>query len=175
MTGYRVLAFWDNGFRHISNARRPIRQPGDCTGLRIRTLDNAQHKALFRRLGFEPVFLDVKDLVKAAADGAIDAQENPLTNIVNFELYRYHRYVSMTAHLFGVALLLVNRGRFDAWPQNVRAALVAAAAKATAMQRREAAEEDAICFERLSVAGVEIVTASELDRAAFAMAAGVQS
>ena len=170
-TGYRLLAFWDNGFRPISNGRRTIRRPADCAGLRIRTLDNALHQAFFRRLGFEPVFLDVKDLVKAAAGGSIDAQENPLTNIVHFELYRYHPFVSLTAHLFGVTLLLVNRRHFDGWPDDVRAAVREAAAIATASQRRDAAGEDALCLDRLTATGIEIAAASELDRAAFERAA----
>jgi C4-dicarboxylate-binding protein DctP len=171
-TGFRVLGFWDNGFRHISNGRHPIRRPADCAGLRIRTLDNAMHQAFFRRLGFEPVFIDVKDLVKAAADGSIDAQENPLTNIANFELHRHHRFVSLTAHLFGVALLLVNATRHDRWPDDVRVAVQAAAAAATAVQRREAADEDELCHDRLASEGVQFVSGGELDRAAFERAAG---
>ena len=171
LTGFRVLAFWDNGFRHISNRRHPIRRPADCEGLRIRTLDNAQHQALFRRLGFEPVFIDIKDLVRAASDGTIDAQENPLTNIVNFELHRYHRFVSLTAHLLGVVLLLVNRARFDAWPGELRAAVQAAAAIATAAQRRDAAAEDDLCYRQLLAEGVQFVAPEQLDRAAFVRAA----
>jgi TRAP-type C4-dicarboxylate transport system substrate-binding protein len=170
-TGFRVLSFWDNGFRHISNGRHPIRRPADCAGLRIRTLDNAMHQAFFRRLGFEPVFIDVKDLAKAVADGRIDAQENPLTNIVNFGLQRHHRFVSLTAHLFGVALLLVNRRRHDLWPADVRAAVEAAAAIATAEQRREAAAEDDRCFRDLVADGVQFVSGRDLDRAAFEQAA----
>jgi C4-dicarboxylate-binding protein DctP len=172
VTGFHALAFWDNGIRHISNGRHPIRRPADCAGLRIRTLDNALHQAFFRRLGFEPVFIDVKDLVKAVADGAIDAQENPLTNIVNFDLHRYHRFVSLTAHLFGVALLLVNRKRLEGWPAEVRAALAAAAALATSDQRREAAAEDFRCYDRLAADGVQLISGAELDRAAFERAAG---
>jgi TRAP-type C4-dicarboxylate transport system substrate-binding protein len=166
-TGFRVLGFWDNGIRHISNRRHPIRSPADCAGLRIRTLDNAGHQAFFHRLGFEPVFIDVKDLVKAVADGTVDAQENPLTNIVNFELHRHHRFVSLTAHLCGVALLLVNRGRFDEWPPEVRAAVQAAALLATAAQRRDAAAEDALCHRSLLADGVRFVAGDDLDRAAF--------
>jgi TRAP-type C4-dicarboxylate transport system substrate-binding protein len=166
-TGYRVLGFWDNGFRHISNGRRPIRTPDDCRGLRIRTLNNEMHQAFFRRLGFEPVFIDVSGLVQAAADGSIDAQENPLTNVVNFELNRYHRFVSLTSHVFGVAPLLVNRGRFDGWPANIRAAVEAAVAEATPAQRRSAAEEDETCHRQLVDAGVEILSADAIDLAAF--------
>jgi TRAP-type C4-dicarboxylate transport system substrate-binding protein len=167
VTGYRVLGFWDNGFRHISNGRRPIRTPADCQGLRIRTLNNAMHQTFFHRLGFEPAFIDVSELVKAAADGTIDAQENPLTNIVNFELNRYHRFISLTSHVFGVAPLLVNRERFDGWPADVRAAVEAAVAEVTPAQRRDAAEEDAICHRQLVAAGVEILPAAEIDLAAF--------
>jgi TRAP-type C4-dicarboxylate transport system substrate-binding protein len=171
-TGFRTLEFWDNGFRHISNGRHPIRRPADCAGLRIRTLDNVMHQAFFRRLGFEPMFIDVKDLIAAVADGTVDAQENPLTNILNFDLHRHHRFVSLTAHLFGVALLLVNAARHDGWPVDVQAAVQAAAATATAQQRREAAAEDDLCRQRLTAEGVQFVSGNDLDRAAFERAAG---
>jgi TRAP-type C4-dicarboxylate transport system substrate-binding protein len=171
-TPYRVLGFWDNGIRHISNRRHPIRSPSDCVGLRIRTLNNTDHQAFFRRLGFEPVFLDVKDLPKAVADGMVDAQENPLTNIANFELQRHHRFISLTGHLFGLALLLVNRVRFDAWPAEVRGAVEAAVAAATSAQRQDAAAEDDLCHRHLLADGVEIVPALEIDRVAFERAAG---
>jgi TRAP-type C4-dicarboxylate transport system substrate-binding protein len=166
-TGYRVLGFWDNGFRHISNGRRPIRTPADCEGMRIRTLNNAVHQAFFRRLGFEPVFIDVSDLAKAAGDGTIDAQENPLTNVVNFELNRYHPFISLTSHVFGVAPLLVNRRRFDGWPADVCAAVETAVAQATPVQRRDSAEEDDICRHQLVAAGVEILAPDAIDLAAF--------
>jgi TRAP-type C4-dicarboxylate transport system substrate-binding protein len=166
-SGYRVLGFWDNGFRQISNRRRPIRTPADCEGMRIRTLNNAVHQAFFRRLGFEPVFVDVSDLAKAAGDGTIDAQENPLTNVVNFELNRYHPFISLTSHVFGVAPLLVNRRRFDGWPADVRAAVETAVAQATPAQRLDSAEEDDICRRQLVASGVEILAPGAIDIAAF--------
>ena len=62
-TGFRLLGWWDNGFRHLSNRVRPIRRPADCQGLRLRTLMSELHQEVFRRLGFEPLALDVKDLL----------------------------------------------------------------------------------------------------------------
>ena len=112
------------------------------------------HQAFFGRLGFEPVFIDIKDMVPAIAAGTVDAQENPLTNIVNFELQRYHRFVSLTSHIFGVALLLINRERFDGRPPEIQAAVQAAAAEATAAQRLTAAAEDDACHRRLVADGV---------------------
>jgi C4-dicarboxylate-binding protein DctP len=169
-TGFAVLAFWDNGFRHISNARRTIVRPDDCRGLRLRTLDNAMHQRVFRALGFEPVVIDVRDLVAAVAGRRVDAQENPLTNLVNFALHRTHRFVTLTGHFFGAAPVLCNRARFEAWPADVRAAVGEAMAAATSLQRRLAVEEDELCLAQLVADEVEVVRAGEFDRAAFVAA-----
>jgi TRAP-type C4-dicarboxylate transport system substrate-binding protein len=88
--GYRLLGWWDNGVRHITNRLRPIRRPDDCRGLRIRTLDNATYQRVFAGIGFTPVVIDVKDLARAVETHAVDAQENPLTNTVNCGLHKTH-------------------------------------------------------------------------------------
>jgi TRAP-type C4-dicarboxylate transport system substrate-binding protein len=166
-TGYKVLGFWDNGLRHISNRVRPIRHPDDCRGLGIRTLDNAAYQRVLAAVGFTPVVIDVKDLVSAVETGAVDAQENPLTNTVNFGLHRTHKHLSLTGHFHGVALLLANRAWFDGLPPGLERTVRAAAADATAAQRQWAIDEDAICLERLRAESVEIVPTGEIDLAAF--------
>jgi len=175
-TRFRVLGFWDNGFRHISNRLRPVREPRDCDGMKIRTLDNPLHQEIFRAFGFRPVVVDVKDLPAAVASGAVDAQENPLTNTVNFGIHRSHRYISLTAHFFGVALLLVNAAHFDRWPAAMQQGIRAAAASATATQRVLAASEDVDCLAQLQKAGCQIVSSDALDRVRFESAiAGIRS
>ena len=166
-TGYRLLGWWDNGVRHISNRLRPIRHPGDCRGMRIRTLDNAAYQRVLAAVGFTPVVIDVKDLVRAVESHAVDAQENPLTNTVNFGLRRTHRHLSLTSHFHGVALLLANRAWFEGLAPQGQAAVLAAAADATTAQRQWAIEEDALCLERLRREGVAIVPAEEIDFPAF--------
>lgn len=162
-TGYRVLGYWDNGFRHISNRLKAIRAPADCLGLKLRTLDNTLHQDIFAALGFTPLFIDVKDLGNAVASHIVDAQENPLTNLVNFGLYETHRHVSLTSHFFGVALFLVNRAWFDALSSEAKAGLEAAARAATLAQREFAMAEDTRCLDVLARAGVAVVTAEEID------------
>ena len=166
-TGFRVLGFWDNGIRHISNWRHPILHPRDCKGLVIRTLDNATHQRVFRAFGFEPVIIDVKDLARAVAEHRVDAQENPLTNLINFNLHKTHRFVTLTGHFFGAAPVLANQGRFDQWPQEVRQAVEEAVVVATASQRRFAAEDDDLCLKELLDDGVAVARAGEFDRDAF--------
>jgi len=166
-TGFSVLAYWDNGFRHISNGRHPIVHPRGCRGLKIRTLDNALHQRVFRSLGFEPVMIDVKDLAAAVSERRVDAQENPLTNLLNFNLHKTHRFVTLTGHFFGVALVLCNRARLSQWSEDMRAAIATAMGEATAVQRRYAAEDDAICLATLKADGIAIVEPGKFDRAAF--------
>ena len=166
-TPYRVLGYWDNGIRHISNGVRPIHAPVDCVGLRLRTLDSALHQAAFRAVGFRPEFIDVAELAKAVADRRVDAQENPLTNMINFGLQAYHKHVSLTGHLLGVALVLVNRARFDALPGELRDVLTAAVRESEALQRGYAADEDAACLGLLEQAGITPVGPDAIDLPAF--------
>jgi len=169
-TPYRVLGYWDNGIRHISNGVRPIRRPADCAGLSLRTLDNALHQAAFRALGFRPEFIDVAELPRAVAERRVDAQENPLTNMINFGLQAYHPYVSLTGHLLGVALLLVNREQFDALPAALRGVLTEAVRESEMVQRAIAAEEDAACLKLLGEAGIAPVGPETIDLISFRMA-----
>jgi tripartite ATP-independent transporter DctP family solute receptor len=169
-TGYRALAFWDNGIRHLSNRVRPLREPADCAGLRIRTQANAFHQEVFRALGFEPVAIDPSELPAAVRDGQVDAQENPLTNLVNFGIHEHHPYVTLSAHLIGAAPVLVNRERYDAWPEAARARVHAALDEATAAQRRFSKKDDVACLARLAAAGNRVLQLSVAERAAFAAA-----
>jgi len=165
--GYKVLGYFDNGFRHWSNRLRPIRAPADCRGMRIRTLFSATHQDVFRALGFEPVPLDVKDLLAAVRTGEVDAQDNPLTNIFNFGIHEQHRHITLSSHFWGAAVLLCNGAAFAGWPQEVREAISAAAVEATAEQRRMAAAEDEEALEKLQSSGCEIVNLSDPERGAF--------
>lgn len=164
---YELLAFWDNGVRHISNRVRPVLHPSDCAGLSIRTLDNAFHKAIFAALGFVPRFIDVKDLGEEVRSRTIDAQENPLTNLVNFDIHKTHRFVSLTGHFFGIALLLGNRAALGQLDRANRAALDHSISRATQIQRELAAAEDCECLRLLEADGVDLVTAGQIDHVAF--------
>jgi tripartite ATP-independent transporter DctP family solute receptor len=166
-SGYRLLGFWDNGFRHFSNRLRPIREPADCKGMRIRTLLNDLHGQVFRTLGFEPVALDVKDLVASVRNNAVDAQENPLTNYYNFAIHKYHRHITLSGHFFGAAALLCHGAGYAAWPAEVRQAVDEAASEATARQREFAAAEDNGVLARLNPDQTEIVRLSDGERALF--------
>lgn len=169
-SNYRILGFWDNGFRHFSNRVRPIRTPEDCRGLRIRNLFSELHVRTFEILGFEAVTLDVRDLVPAVQNGEVDAQDNPLTNIRNFGFLDHHRWITLSGHFFGSAALLCHAPSYESWPEDVREAVDAAATVATSAQREFAAAEDVAVLAEIDPDRNEIIHLSEDERAAFATA-----
>ncbi|SHG83112.1 TRAP-type C4-dicarboxylate transport system, substrate-binding protein [Marivita hallyeonensis] len=170
-TNLVVLAFWDNGFRHITNASHPIRSPAECKGLRIRTLNNQLYQDTLTALGFEPVVTDVKELIQACETGAVHAQENPLTNMLTFGLDRWHKHVSLTGHIFGIVLLTANKDWFCALSEDDQETLLKGAADATVCQRFWAEEEDSVGLQTLKARGVEVLEQADLDTQAFRAAA----
>jgi len=166
-TGMKLLGFWDNGLRHITNRKRSVRCAADCEGLVIRTLDNRFYQETLRSMGFTPVVTDVKDLVTAVETGKVDAQENPLTNLVRFGMHRFHHHVSETGHIFGVALCVVNAQYFAALDETARDALVASARYATLIQREIAEREDQETRAILQRERIEIVPRENIDIGEF--------
>jgi TRAP-type C4-dicarboxylate transport system substrate-binding protein len=168
---YKMLGIWDNGFRHISNRVRPIRTPADCRGLRIRIQLSELIAETLSALGCTPIPEDIKVFFEQIGTDRFDGQENPLTNIYNFGVHNHHRYITLTGHICGASLMLCNAERYRSWPQDVRDAIDAAAAEATAHQHRLAAAEDAQMMAKFDPAKNEIITLTPEEHAAFVAAA----
>ena len=166
-SSFKVLGFWDNGFRHISNSVRSLRSPTDMQGLKIRTLDSAIYRESLNALGFTAVTTDVSELKRVLKSGEVQAQENPLTNYNNFKIYENHPYVSLTGHFFGVLLLVCNRQWFDSLSAKQQHAVDAVAAMATQQQRTLAAQQDSALLTELAQRGVQIISSSDLDMGAM--------
>jgi TRAP-type C4-dicarboxylate transport system substrate-binding protein len=165
---FRLLAYWDNGFRHFSNKVRAIRKPADCKGIRIRIQMSELQAESLRLLGMEPILEDIKIFVEQIAGDRFDGQDNPLTNIVNFDIHKHHRYITLSGHVYGVACLMVNRAQFESWPAKVQRAVDIAAAEATTLQRQLAAAEDEEMLKRLDPAQNEVVKPTPEEHHAFA-------
>jgi TRAP-type C4-dicarboxylate transport system substrate-binding protein len=166
-TACRLLGYWDNGFRHLTNRVRPIRTPADCRDIRIRTQMSDLHGEFFRALGFEPIAIDIKEFVDGIGGDRFQAQDNPLTNIYHFGVHRYHRYITLTGHFWGASVFVCNAAHYRSWPKDVQAAVGAAAADATAYQRRLAAAEDEAILAKLDPAQNEVIRLTGAERAAF--------
>jgi len=166
-TACRLLEYWDNGIRHLTNRVRPIRVPDDCRGIRIRTQTSELHGEVFRALGFEPIASDIKEFVEQIGGERFQAQDNPLTNIYNFGVHIHHRYITLSGHFWGASAIVCNAAHYERWPAEIRAAVDAAAREATAYQRRLAAAEDAEIMAKLDPAQNDVIRLSEAERGAF--------
>jgi TRAP-type C4-dicarboxylate transport system substrate-binding protein len=166
-TACRLLGYWDNGFRHLTNRVRPIRTPADCRGIRIRTQMSELHGEVFRALGFEPIPADVKEFVDGIGGERFQAQDNPLTNIYHFGVHHYHRYITLTGHFWGASAFVCNAAHYWGWPRDVQGAIDAAAKDATMYQRQLAAAEDAEILAKLDPAKNEVIRLTDAERAAF--------
>lgn len=168
--GYRVLGYFENGYRHVSNRLRPVRTPADLVGMRIRLMPSQMHCRTFELLGAIPVACDLKPGLEAIMSGAVDAQENPLANTVDYGAHKVHRYVTLTGHCYVSRGIYCNRAAFDSWPTALQTAMKSAVREAIAVQRKLAAEEEEIARKALEAADCEIVELTPQERAAFARA-----
>ncbi|MBU2991710.1 TRAP transporter substrate-binding protein [Octadecabacter sp. B2R22] len=166
-TGLVMLGIWDNGVRHMSTANRPLHSPENCQGLKLRTLPNDDHQNVFRSLGFDPKVIDAKDLSDAVANGDVDAQENPLTNTLNFGLHKTLPTITLTGHLMGIALVLFNREVFQSWPKDIQAIVAQAVDEASKVQRSLALQEDEACKRTLNDQGAEFIELTADQRASW--------
>lgn len=139
---YRIVGWFENGFRHISNRLRPVRSPADLAGMTIRVLPSEIQKRTFALLGAIPRRLDLTEALQMIVAGTIDAQENPLANTVTYGAHKFHPFHTLTGHFYISRPIFICRAQFDAWPKALQEAMRRAAAEAMTFQRGLAVEEE---------------------------------
>lgn len=154
----KLLGFWDNGIRHISSKTKLIKTLSDCQEQIIRTTPSPLHVEIFKTLGFVPKPLDVRDFKTAIEKNNIDAQENPLTNYWNFGVYKTQKFVSLTSHIFGFCLFVINSDYFDKLSDKNKKLLIKKSDQVTDFQRKLAAEEDDILIKKIKSEKIKLHT-----------------
>ena len=152
----KLLGFWDNGIRHISSKIKLIKNLSDCKGQVIRTTPSPLHIEIFRKLGFIPKPLDVRDFKLAVEKNDIDAQENPLTNYWNFGVYKKQEFVSLTSHIFGFCLFVINDDYFNKLSDLNKKFLIKKSKETTKFQRKLAISEDDILIKKIKSKNIKI-------------------
>ncbi len=155
-TGIKVLDYWEIGFRHITNSRKPIKVPEDVRGLKLRTITNPIHQQAWRLVGAQPTPLDFQEVYSALQQKVIDAQENPLNVIGTARFYEVQKFVSLTSHVYTASPFLVSE---ITWSKLSPAEqkIVAEAAKLSGVVARQAArEQDDEWLKTLESKGMQI-------------------
>jgi TRAP-type C4-dicarboxylate transport system substrate-binding protein len=167
---YRVLGFFENGFRHLSNRLRPVRTPADLAGMRIRVLPSQVQARTFELMGAIPLRMDLTEAIAMIVAGDLDAQENPLSNTVTYGVHKFHRFHTLTSHFYISRPIFLHRAAFDAWPDDLQAAMRSAVQDAIAFQRELHVGEEEDARRAIAAAGCEIVELTPDQHDAFATA-----
>jgi tripartite ATP-independent transporter DctP family solute receptor len=165
--GYRILGWFENGFRHISNRLHPIHVPADMKGMKIRVLPSDIHKRTFDLLGAVAMRMDLTEAIAMIKAGTLDAQENPLANTVTYGVHNFHKFHTLTSHFYISRPIFLHRASFEGWPEDLKQAMQDAVKEAVAFQRKLAIEEHESARKAIEAAGCEFVTLNDREHAAF--------
>ncbi|MCJ7854703.1 DctP family TRAP transporter solute-binding subunit [Lachnospiraceae bacterium NSJ-143] len=158
------LAWFENGFRNVTNNVKPIAVPEDLKGIKIRTMENQIHMEAFKVMGADPTPMAMGDVFTALQQGTIDAEENPVPIVETNKFYEVQKYISMTGHLFSPAPVFIAKDYFDAMPAEYQSAITEAAAEATPYQREQIDEQNVSGLQSLQDNGMEV---NEPEKAPF--------
>ena len=167
---YKMLGYFENGYRHVSNRLRAIHLPADMRGLSIRSLPSQMHARTYELLGARPLIMDLKPAIAQITAGELDAQENPLANTVDYGVHKFHRFHTLTGHSYLSRGIYCHRASFESWPTALQDAMMAAVREAVLVQRELAVREEDIAEQAIKNAGDEVVRLTAAERAAFVAA-----
>jgi tripartite ATP-independent transporter DctP family solute receptor len=144
----------DNGYRNITSSAKPIVTPDDLKGFKIRVPGNPLWVTLFKTLGAAPTPINFGELYAALQTHIVDGQENPLALIQSAKLYEVQKYVSLSGHIWDGHYIFANAGRWNALPQDVRAAITTALSEAATKEREDIQRFNEEAAKQMQAAGV---------------------
>jgi tripartite ATP-independent transporter DctP family solute receptor len=161
--GVRILAVWDQGFRHISSKHRPIKSPYQLKGLKIR-IGNQWTMTTFRHLGASAIRIRSSEVFAALARGVVDAQETSLAAFRDRKLYQVQKYLSLTGHTIHPAYLIISERRWKTLKRSTRKKLLELGREAQIFGFKRASRTEERLLSELRDTGVSIFN---VDKNAF--------
>ncbi|MEP9367174.1 TRAP transporter substrate-binding protein [Xanthobacter sp. VNH20] len=162
--GMVALVWGENGFRNITS-NKPVREPADLKGMKLRTQENPIHIAAFRALGAAPTPMPITEVFTALQQGTVDGQENPLSIIISNKFDQVQKYLSISRHAYSAAVIIMNKAAFDALPKADQAMFIEAAREAVKANRARVDEDEKSGIATLKQRGMTII--DPVDTAAF--------
>ena len=163
---FHNLGWYKNGFRSVTNDKRPIQKLEDLEGFKLRVLPSPSVIAFFKEVGVNPMHIDWAELFEAMKKGVVEGQENPPFFVWLGKVYEMNKYYSFTKHMNEPGIMVLSKKYYDKLPADLRLMVDVAAKKAEMWQRAKMTESNAESLEKLKKAGMQIneIPESELDR-----------
>ncbi len=165
--GLKLLAVWENGYRHLTNNKRPINTPADLAGIKLRTPNGKWRVRMFQEYGANPSPMKFSELFTALQTGVMDGQENPLTQIYSAKLNEVQKFLSMSGHVYTPAYVMTGARKWASLPADVRKILEDAARETQAYVYETAAKQEVELLGKLKASGIQV---NEVDKPAFVAA-----
>ncbi|MDA9391848.1 C4-dicarboxylate ABC transporter substrate-binding protein [Bradyrhizobium ottawaense] len=162
--GLLGLGYGENGFRHLTNNKREVREPSQIAGLTIRTMENPIHLAAFSQLGARPTPIPWAELYTALQGGVVDGEENPLSNILTAKLFQVQKYLSLTGHVYAPTVITIAPSTWSKLSAPDKKIIKDAAAKAIVAQRQKVEELESDGVKELTKAGMVV---NDVDKPRF--------
>ena len=150
------LTYWENGFRQMTNSRRPLAATADFDGVRMRTMQNPMLVDSFNRLGFAAVPMPFTQVYEALRTHAVDGQENPLPTILTSRFYEVQKYLTLSRHVYSAHVLLVSQKVWNELSTEQQLAMRTAAAESRAYERRISREGSEAALAELKAKGMVV-------------------
>ena len=161
--GVRILAFWENGFRHITNNVRSIVKPEDLKGIKLRVPGGVWRVKMFKAYGANPSPMPLAEVYSALQSGVMDAQENPFPQIWGGKFHEVQKYLSLTGHHYTPAYPMVNEAFWQRLPADVRTTMEKIAGEMGDVSRQEGERLDRELQEKIA----QKSKINEVDKEAF--------
>jgi tripartite ATP-independent transporter DctP family solute receptor len=165
--GLKVLAVWENGYRHITNNRRPIQVPGDLNGIKLRVPEGKWRVKMFQAYGANPSPMKFSEVFTALQTGVMDGQENPFSQIVSAKFQEVQKYLSLSGHVYTPAYLVAGSKKWATLPADVRKTLEDIAKDMQKFVYATAQKDESELLAQIKAAGVRV---NEPNKAAFVAA-----
>jgi TRAP-type transport system periplasmic protein len=160
------LAYWENGFRNLTNTKRPVTKLEDLSGIKLRVMQNNVYLDSFKLLGANAVPLPFSELFSALETNTVDGQENPFNTILSSKFYEVQKYLSITNHVYSPWVVLVSKKWWDQLSKVEHKVLLDAAKASRDFERKDTREEAVKALADLKAKGMQIneVSAAESGR-----------
>ena len=159
------LAYFELGFRDLTNSKRPVNAVDDIAGLKLRVIPNAINIDWVKALGANPTPLAFPELYSALEQKAVDGQENPLSVILANKFFEVQKHLAITHHQYNPQSLIFSKKVWDGLSADEKKVLQDAAVEAAAYQRQVNRDKAAGDLEALKKAGMQVTELSAAEQA----------
>jgi TRAP-type transport system periplasmic protein len=163
--GFKALAWAENGFRHMTNNKRPVNTPDDLKGLKLRTMENPVHVAAYKGFGIVTTPMAFPEVFTALQQGTVDGQENPLPVIMSAKFDQVQKHLSLTGHVYSPCIFVMNKDSFEKLSAADKQHFLDAAREGARANRARVDEDDAKGVTELRAKGMQVI--ESVDKAKF--------